>query len=86
MRCVQLHVALRVPEMPGLFFYKYSADQVIFMLNITILNTTHIGEQEAKKLLPYVKSCDAFSGENAGASGDDAQRFESQWRNFRMLR
>ena len=52
------------------------------MLDVTVLKTSHGGELEAKKLIPYVQSCDVFSVETAIMSEDRAAQLEKLWRSL----
>jgi len=49
------------------------------MLEVTILKTQHLGEQEARKLLPYVQSSDAFGIEFSENSIETAREIEESW-------
>ena len=48
-------------------------------MKITILKVAHAGEREPRKLLSYIKECDAFSVEWAGCYEPHAEKFESIW-------
>jgi hypothetical protein len=52
------------------------------MLDLTLLKVKHAGEKEARKLLPYVGLCDAFSPESATLTERDAKLAEEEWRRF----
>jgi hypothetical protein len=52
------------------------------MLDLTLLKVKHAGEKEARKLLPYVGLCDAFSPESATLTERDAKLAEEDWRRF----
>jgi len=51
------------------------------MLEITILKVVHAGEEEAKKLLPYIKDCHVYALEAAGSTENNAQFAEKSWEN-----
>lgn len=48
-------------------------------LEVTILRVKHGGISEAKKLLPYIKSCDVWAPEYGMCSEEEAQKTESEW-------
>jgi len=54
------------------------------MLEVTILKTEHAGVEEARKLLPYIQSSDAFGLELEATTKDGAKGFEGSW--VRMLK
>ncbi len=45
------------------------------MIEVTILKVQHVGEDEARKLLPYVQNCDVYSPENPYAT----ERISASW-------
>ena len=52
------------------------------MLEITLLKVNHFGERQARKLLPYIMDCDAFSQEAFGLTEDSATENEKNWRDL----
>ena len=58
------------------------------MLEILILKTQHGGEtpqqvlEEARKVLPFIKACDAFSLEGEFMTKEEAESDERAWNNF----
>ena len=52
------------------------------MLQIKILKTYHTGEQHAKKLIPHINACNAFSMEAAATEEYKAAALENQWNRF----
>lgn len=49
------------------------------MLEVTVLKTVHMGKNEAEKLAPHVKECDAFSLEMAHMTESEAKNIERSW-------
>src|SRR3989344_5312969 len=49
------------------------------MLEITILKTHHRGEEEARKLLPYIQCCDVFGIESPLCTQQKAEEKEKEW-------
>ncbi|MGD0728635.1 MAG: hypothetical protein ABR981_00995 [Candidatus Micrarchaeaceae archaeon] len=51
------------------------------MLEVTLLKVKHSGENEAKKLLPYIIRCDVYSTEDAGFCANDLKNVQEWWKN-----
>ena len=49
------------------------------MLTITLLKVTHSGRAEAKKLHPFIESCDVFAPENSYCTLAEAVDAEREW-------
>ena len=52
------------------------------MLETTILKVTHAGEEEARKLLPYIQNCHVYAPEAATQTEEGAQTAENIWENI----
>lgn len=49
------------------------------MLEVKILKVTHVGRDEARKLLVHIGNCDVYSPEIAATAKKDAEYFEDAW-------
>ena len=49
------------------------------MIELTLLKVTHSGEQEARKLIPYIQDCDVFGIEGAICTEREASENERVW-------
>jgi hypothetical protein len=55
------------------------------VLEVTLLKVRHGSEQEAKKLLPYIRSCDVYSPEESGLKAQDVKKILEWWKGIRSL-
>jgi len=54
------------------------------MLDVTLLKVFHRGEDNARRMLPYVSGCDVYSIEASCCSEQMATTLEKEWKNERL--
>tara|TARA_Y100000310_G_C20666113_1_gene807595 strand:+ start:1391 stop:2206 length:816 start_codon:yes stop_codon:yes gene_type:complete len=55
------------------------------MLDVTLLSVEHAGEEEAKKVLPYIQDCDVVSVESPFETEKGAIKSEKEWNSLLNL-